>query len=181
MEAAVWFSVFSSVVGARLPWLTLFVRRLPVRPKASIVFACVLLIAAGGCVPLNYGVLISTLDEDVTLEVRNLQVNGFGSARRFKVPRRGEKKIDYFMPEVTALDTSGHVLFRRVLPVLRPEIDNFQKPGEKKIYFLLTREGAYPIPDAWRDRWRDHISEIVASYDVRAARERLVREGALKE
>ena len=83
------------------------------------------------------------------------------------------------MPEVTALDTSGHVLFRRVLPVLRPEIDDFQKPGEKKIYFLLTREGAYPIPVAWRDRWRDHISEIVASYDVRAARERLVREGAL--
>jgi len=85
------------------------------------------------------------------------------------------------MPEVTALDTSGHVLFRRVLPVLRPEIDDFQKPGEKKIYFLLTREGAYPIPVAWRDQWRDHISEIVARYDVRAARERLVREGALKE
>ena len=179
MEAAVWLSVFSTVGGARLPWLTLFVRRRCVRPKASIVFACVLLIAAGGCVPLNYGVFISTLDEDVTLEVRNLQVNGFGSARRFKVSRRGEKKIDYFMPEVTALDTSGHVLFRRVLPVLRPEIDDFQKPGEKKIYFLLTREGAYPIPVAWRDRWRDHISEIVASYDVRAARERLVREGAL--
>lgn len=57
--------------------------------------------------PLNYGVFISTLDEDVTLEVRNLQVNGFGSARRFKVSRRGEKKIDYFIPEVTALDTSG--------------------------------------------------------------------------
>ena len=85
MEAAVWLSVFSTVGGARLPWLTLFVRRRCVRPKASIVFACLLLIAACGCVPLNYGVFISTLDEDVTLEVRNLQVNGFGSARRFKV------------------------------------------------------------------------------------------------
>ena len=151
------------------------------RPKASIVFACVLLIAAGGCIPLNYGVFLSTLDEDVTLEVRNLQADGFGSARRFKISRRGEKKIDYCIPEVTALDRSGHVLFRQVLPVLRPEIDNFQKPGEKNIYFLLTRDGAYPIPVAWRDRWRDHISQIVAIYDVRAARQRLVREGAIKE
>ena len=180
MAGQVGFAGKSRVVLQHRPGVAQFAGSM-VRPKVSMVFAFLVLSASGGCVPLNYGVFISTLDEDVTLEVRNLQSHGFGDARRFKIPRRGEKKIDYCIPEVAALDTSGHVLFRQVLPVLRPEIDNFQKPRERKIYFLLTREGAYPIPVVWRERWRDHTIEIAAGYDVRAARQRLVREGALKE
>src|SRR3989442_3149748 len=104
---------------------------------------------AAGCVPLNYGVFISTLDEDVTLEVRNLQVDGFGGARRFKVSRRGEKKIDYCISEDTALDTSGHILFRHGLPLIRPEIDNFHQPSAKMIYLLFTSERADPDPVTW--------------------------------
>jgi len=151
------------------------------RPRTSITIALLLLIVVTGCVPLNYGIFISTLDEDIILEVRNQQSDGWGEARRFKIPKRGQMKIDYAVPEVAVLDTSGRVLFRQVLPVLRPEIDPFQKPRERKTFFLVTRDGAYPIPIAWRENWNDHISEIVAGYDVRAARQKSVRDGAGKE
>lgn len=143
-------------------------------------FTLMALIAATGCVPLDYGIFISTLDEDITLEVRNQQSDGWGEVRSFKIPKRGEKKIDYAVPEVAVLDTSGRVLFRQVIPVLRPEIATFQKPGERKTFFLLTRDGAYPIPVAWRENWKEHVSEIVTGYDLRTARQRSVRGGVTK-
>jgi hypothetical protein len=152
------------------------------RPITSIGIVVLLLIAPGACTLKNYGIFIGTLDEDVTLEVRNLQSNGgWGEVRRFTVPKRGEKKIDYAIPEVAALNPSGRVLFRQVLPVLRPEIDAFQKPGERQTFLLLTRNGAYPIPVAWRETWKDHMTEIISNYDIQTARQHLLKDGALKE
>ncbi len=131
---------------------------------------------------MHYGVFNSTLTEDVTLEIRQLESSGkFEGAERYKLGAGKKKRAVCLIAEVTATDSSGHVLFRQVLPGFRPEWDKFVKPGDREIYYLVTRDGAYPIPVKWREIWKQHQDEIIADFDVKAARQRLVKMGILKQ
>jgi len=131
---------------------------------------------------VHYGVFHSTLAEDITLEIRQLESSGkFEGPERYKLSAGKKQRAVCLIAEVTATDSSGRVLFQQVLPGFRPESDKWQKPGEREIYYLVTRDGAYPIPVGWRENWKEHQNEIIADFDVKAARQRLVREGMLRE
>ncbi|MCX6929716.1 MAG: hypothetical protein NT154_41860 [Verrucomicrobia bacterium] len=151
------------------------------RIRAAILATAVLTLLAG-CILAHYGVFNSTLTEDVTLEIRQLQSSGkFEGPERYKLGAGKKKRAVCAIAEVTATDSSGHVLFQQVLPGFRPEWDKFQKPGDTEVYYLVTRDGAYPIPVEWRENWKQHQKEIIADFDVKAARRRLLKEGILKE
>ena len=73
------------------------------------------------------------------------------------------------------------MLFQQVLPGFRPEWEKFKKPSKRTIYYLITREGAYPIPIEWQKSWKEHQQEIIAGFNVKAARQRLENEGILRQ
>jgi hypothetical protein len=145
-------------------------------------FSTVVLALLAGCSLMHYGVFHSTLAEDVTLEIRQLTSSGkFENPERYKLSAGKKKRAACSIAEVTATDSSGHVLFQQVPPGFRPEWDKYKKKGEREIFYLTTREGAYPIPIEWRQNWEQHQKEIIADFDVKAARQRLLKEGILKE
>jgi hypothetical protein len=151
------------------------------RSRAAI-FSTVVLALLAGCSLVHYGVFHSTLAEDVTLEIRQLTGNGkFENPERYKLGVGKEKRTVCLIAEVTATDSSRHVLFEQVLPGFRPEWDKYLKQGEREIVYLVTREGAYPVPIEWRENWNQHQKEIIADFDVKAARQRLLKDGILKE
>jgi hypothetical protein len=140
------------------------------------------LVLVSGCSLLHYGIFTSTLNEDITLELRQLSGSGtFNNPDSYKLAKGRTQRAVCQIAEVTALDASGRVLFRQVLPGFAPEWNGYQKQGERRIYYFVTRDGAYPIPVKWRENWREHQSEIIAGFDLKAARQKLVKMGALKE
>ena len=146
------------------------------------IFSTVVLALLAGCSLAHYGVFLSTLAEDVTLEIRQLTSSGkFENPERYKLSAGKKKRAGCSIAEVTATDSSGHVLFQQVLPGFCPEWDKYKKKGEREIVYLVTREGAYPVPIEWRENWKQHQKEIFVDFDVEAARQRLLKEGILKE
>ena len=144
--------------------------------------ASLVLILIAGCSFVQYGIFISTLNEDVTLEVRQLESSGeFVGPEQYKLGAGKTKRAVCLIAEVTVTDSSGHVLFQQVLPGFRPLYEKYKTRGEREIYYLVTREGAYPIPIEWRKNWKQHQKEIIADFDVKAARQRLLKDGLLKE
>jgi hypothetical protein len=150
--------------------------------KIISLLAFVFLVIVGGCTVEDRGVFISLMNEDVTLEFRTITVNKeYGNPRDLLLPNHGEQQTRYnSFPELTVLDSSKKILFQEVLPILWPDSRPFRKNGETKMYFLVTRDGAYPIPSAWQKSWRNHIPEITAGFDREAARKKLVETGWLK-
>jgi hypothetical protein len=157
------------------------VSRHHMRIRAAILATAILTLLAG-CSLVRYGIFISTLSEDVTLEVRQLRGSGkFEGPERYKLGAGKTKRAVCLIAEMIATDSSENVLFQQVLPGFHPEYDKFQKPDEREIYYLVTRDGAYPIPVEWRENWKQHQKEIIEAFDVKAARQRLVKDGILKE
>jgi hypothetical protein len=137
--------------------------------------------ALAGCSRIHYGIFISTVGQDVTLEVRQLESDGqFHGPERYTLRGGKSTRAVCLIAELTAKDSNGRVLFQQVLP-FRPDADKYQKPDEREIYYLVTTEGAYPIPREWREAWKEHQREIIANFFVNAARERLVKLGELRK
>jgi hypothetical protein len=145
------------------------------------ILASLILTLIAGCSLVHYGIFISTLSEDVTLEVRQLASSRkFEDPKQYKLGAGKRKRATSAIAEVTAKDASGHVLFQQVLPGFRPEWDAYQQPG-REIFYLVTRDGAYPIRTEWGENWKQHQKEIIADFDLKAARQWLLKEGILKE
>jgi hypothetical protein len=146
-----------------------------IRTYTSIFAAVVLLLISPGCTASDNGVFISLFDDDVRLELRDLERNyPPGNPKFYLLPRKGEEHVRYDgFQELTVLDSSGRVLFREVLMNLYPESRPYRKDLENKIYFLITPDGAFPIPVAWQKSWREHIPEITIGFDHEAARKKL--------
>jgi len=146
------------------------------------IFSTAVLALLAGCSLVHYGVFYSTLAEDVTLEIRQLNGNGkFENPEQYELNAGKKKRAVCLIAEVTVTDSSGSVLFQQVLPGFRPEWDKYKEQGEREIFYLVTSEGAYPIPIEWRKNWKEHQKEIIANFDVKAARQRLLKDGILKE
>ena len=157
------------------------VRHKDVHPRVimALVASVALLV---GCTRVHYGIFLNTLDQDFALEVRQLQSDGqFHNPENYKLPAGGKIRAVCLIAEVTARDSSGRVLFQQVLPALRTEIDKYQNPAERKIFYMVTADGAYPIPRDWRENWKEHQKEIIAGFDVNAARQRLLKERELRK
>ena len=82
------------------------------------------------------------------------------------------------IPEVSLIGQSDRTHFRQVLPTFAPLADRFRGKDERKMYFLVTERGIYPIPTAWRDSWEEHQKEITSEFDLDAARQ-LARTGGV--
>src|SRR5258707_1461850 len=137
------------------------------RIRVRILASLVLSFLVAGCSLVHYGIFDSTLTEDVTLEISQLTSNGkFEGRQRYKLLAGKKKRAVCLIAEVTATDSSGHMLFQQVLTGFRPESDRFQKPGDREIYYLVTRDGAYAIPVELRENWKQHQKEIIADFDV---------------
>ena len=153
------------------------------RIRATILASLILPLIAG-CSLVPYGIYISALNEDVTLAVRRLESRGeFARPEQYKLVAGKTKQAAGLIAEVTVTDSSGNVLFQQVLPPpgYLPEHEKYMKRGESKIYYLVTHDGAYPIPIEWRENWKQHQTEIVADFDVKAARQSLLEEGRLQQ
>jgi hypothetical protein len=151
------------------------------RTKVTLLFALAFLLCIAGCVPPFHAIFINNTEGSVVLEVRDLEASKtFSNARTFQIPKGGSKRVVVSIPEVSLIGQSDRTHFRQVLPTFAPLADRFRGKDERKMYFLVTERGIYPIPTAWRDSWEEHQKEITSEFDLDAARQVLVREGLLK-
>ena len=125
--------------------------------------ALALVLVLAGCTPLRHGVFVTERDDLSLLLEREPPPRSDAPrpAKRVRLePGRRHKVEVHPCDDVTVLRGAGEPVFaRRGLTVVDPE-RQFSRASEFVTFYLVTGNGVYPIPRAWRSKWMQHVEEI---------------------
>ena len=127
------------------------------RPHPSLATLAALLLY--GCTPLSKGTFINGTDDPLALSLEN---DPPGPFRRLDLaPGRPRTCTIHLCDQAIVRDSGGEPLFMQTRLFVQPW-QTYQGQGERRVYYLVTDDGIYPIPLAWRREWRQRVGEITA-------------------
>jgi hypothetical protein len=114
------------------------------------------------CTPKRYATFVNATSGEVCV---SLVDEGDGKVFRKFVVSRGESvRSEIILSRGNFRLQSGRVIEKQV-PLLDPD-GAYRSRWRSSIDFLITDTDVYPIPNEYRDNWRAHYQEIVASTNM---------------